>query len=96
MIYLVLYLVGLIITFGSLLIFEKRLEGEYLVFFLVSLFWPLSIPLKIGYVIYYFVTEKYKKLFPKTTYEDPWETYVNETINTVKPKKKSKAFKFGR
>lgn len=106
MIYLVIYLVGFIITLFYLIKYERQLDEDYELYLIVSGLWPLVIPLKIGFNIFYSVRDKIKEIKARPPYVDPWEEaltdYRDRTIdeigqvNQVKSTKKSKQFKFGR
>lgn len=103
MIYITIYLCGIIITFGSLLIFEKRLDGDYLVFGIVSFIWPITVPLKICCKIFYFIKDTLRELFKEEPDEnEQWDNYRNnqttyqDPFEHPRPKKKLDTFKFGR
>lgn len=101
MIYIVIYLVGFILTLISLLLYEKDLKGDYIVFFIISSTWLLTVPLKICFKIYYFIRDILRELFKEDEpYVDPWEEAVRDyrvqPPPPTKKRKNTKQFKFGR
>lgn len=106
MIYFTIYLIGFIITFILMAKIDHQLDEDYDLYLIVSGLWPVVVPAKLGFTIYYFIRDKIKEYKTREPYVDPWEEavidYRDRTIDEIsqirqdKDRKNSKPFKFGR
>lgn len=97
--YLLIYFLGFLLTLGLLILLDEDIRFDWAVLLIVSFTWPLTIPLKITFKIYYFFQDIYIELFKENPDEDPWEEALRDyrdLPHPPKPEKKQNQFKFGR